>query len=231
MSENENENKTPSRQTASVPSKQTSSVPLKKETVRVTLKASDAPPAVPSATLTGNPAPTIRPPTPPTAPPAPIATKPLMIQPPSGAPTVIKPPTPAPTIPLHTAGAPTVGAPTVKLATTNAPVGPPTIALKTANTPLSAGGAATVSLPTATVGLNPPTKPLSPTSAAATQKPTLSTVEEAEDETGAGTFAKVLAGVGLVAALLVLGIQLKISNIWIGAEDNDRNGDWSLLLE
>jgi hypothetical protein len=56
-------------------------------------------------------------------------------------------------------------------------------------------------------------------------------VEEVEDETGAGTFAKVLAGVGLVAALLVLGIQLKISNIWIGAEDNDRNGDWSLLLE
>ena len=171
-----------------------------------------------------------------------------MIQPPSGAPTAIKPPAPAPTIPLRTAGAPTVGAPTIKLATTNSPIGAPTIALKTANTPLpgagaptialktanaplAAGGAATVSLPKATVALNPPTKPLSPTSAAATQKPTLSTVEEAEDETGAGTFAKVLAGVGLVAALLVLGIQLKISNIWIGAEDNDRNGDWSLLLE
>ena len=244
----DNENKTPSKQTSSVPSKQTSSVPLKKETVRVTLKAADAPPAIPSATLPANPAPTIKPPTPPIAPPAPAATKPPVIQPPSGAPTAMKPPTPAPTIPLRTAGAPTVGAPTIKLATTNAPIGAPTIALKTANTPLPgagaptialktantplpAGGAATVSLPKATVALNPPTKPLSPTSGAATQKPTLSTAEEAEDETGAGTFAKVLAGVGLVAALVVLGIQLKISNIWIGAEDNDRKGDWSLLLE
>lgn len=238
MSDNENKN----------PSKQTSSVPLKKETVRVTLKAADAPPAIPSATLPANPAPTIKPPAPPIAPPAPTATKPPVIQPPSGAPTAMKPPAPAPTIPLRTAGPPTVGAPTIKLATSSATVGAPTIALKTANTPLPgagaptialktantplpAAGAATVSLPKATVALNPPTKPLSPTGAAATQKPTLSTAEEAEDETGADTFAKVLAAVGLVAALVVLGIQLKISNIWIGAEDNVRQGEWSLLLE
>jgi hypothetical protein len=160
----------------------------------------------------------------------------------------MKPPAPAPTIPLRTTGAPTVGAPTIKLATSNAPVGAPTIALKTANTPLpgagaptialktantpiAVGGAATVALPKATVALNPPTKPLSPTGAAATQKPTLSSVEEVEDETGADTFAKILAGVGLVAALVVLGIQLKMSNIWIGVEDNDRQGDWSQLLE
>ena len=140
----------------------------------------------------------------------------------------------APTIKLATKNTP-VGAPTIALKTANTPLpgaGAPTIALKTANVPLAAGGAATVSLPKATVALNPPTKPLSPpTSPPVSQKPLLSTVEEAEDETGAGTFAKVLAGVGLGAALLVLGIQLKISNIWIGAEDNDRNGDWSLLLE
>lgn len=236
----ENENKTPS--------KQTSSVPLKKETVRVTLKAADAPPAMPSATLPASPAPTIKPPTPPIAPPAPSAVRPPMIQPPSGAPTAMKPPAPAPTIPLRTAGPPTMGAPTIRLATSNVPVGAPTIALKTANiplagtgaptialktanTPLPVAGAATVSLPKATVALNPPTKPLSPIGVAATQKPTLSTLEEAEDETGAGTFAKVLASVGLVAALVVLGIQLKISSIWIGAEDNVRNGEWSLLLE
>lgn len=225
----ENENKTPS--------KQTSSVPLKKETVRVTLKAADSPPAVPSATLPANPAPTIKPPTPPIAPPAPSA---------SGAP---KPPTPAPTIPLRTSGAPSApGAPTIKLSTSNAPVGAPTIALKTANTPLPGagaptvplktantplpgGGASTVALPKATVALNPPTKPLSPTGVAGTQRPTLSSEEDADDESGAGTFSKILAGAGLVAALVVLGIQLSISNIWIGAKDNDRAGDWSLLLE
>lgn len=88
-----------------------------------------------------------------------------------------------------------------------------------------------MSLPKATVALNPPTKPLSPTGAAATQKPTLSTMEEPEDETGAETFSKILAGVGLVAAIVVLGLQLKISSIWIGAEDNDRKDDWSLLIE
>lgn len=233
MSENENIN----------PSKQTSSVPLKKETVRVTLKASDSPPAIPSATLPSNPAPTIKPPSPPIAPP-----KPTGVLPPSGAPTAPRPPAPAPTIPLRTASPLTAtGAPTIRLATSNSPVGAPTIALKTANTPLSGtgaptialktanaplpGGPSTVALPKATVALNPPTRPLSPTSAAATQKPTLSTVEEMEDETGAGTFSKVLAAVGLVAALVVLGVQLKMSNIWIGVEDNERAGDWSLLLE
>ncbi|MBN8459721.1 MAG: hypothetical protein J0M04_17970, partial [Verrucomicrobia bacterium] len=49
------------------PSKQTSSVPLKKETVRVTLKAADAPPAAPVASVPGAPA--VKPPTPPPAPP------------------------------------------------------------------------------------------------------------------------------------------------------------------
>ncbi len=139
-----------------------------------------------------------------------------------------------------------MGAPTIKLATTKAPIGAPTIALKTANTPLSAGaptialktantplpgGAPSVSLPKATVALTPPTRPLSPTSAAATQRPTLSAVEEDEDESGAGTFTKILAGVGLVAALIVLGLQLKVAAIWIGAEDADPAGDWSRLLE
>ena len=152
----------------------------------------------------------------------------------SGAPTAPKAPAPAPTIPLRTAGGatkpPAAGAPTIKLATSNAPVGAPTIALKTANAPLP-GGAPTVGLPKATVALNPPTKPLSPTSAAATQKPTLSVQEDGEDESGADTFDKILAGVGLVAALIVLGLQLKVANIWIGAEDADSPGDWSQLLE
>lgn len=236
MSDNEKKN----------PSKQTSSVPLKKETVRVTLKAADAPPAVPSATLPTTPPPAappaVKPPTPtvalkppsapvspPTTPKPPTATIPV----PSGAPTAPRAPAPAPTIPLRTAGGsrpPTVGAPTIRLATTNAPIGAPTIALKTAKAPLP-GGAPTVALPKATVALNPPTKPLSPTSAAATQRPTLSAQEDGDDESGSDTFTKILAGVGLVAALVVLGLQLKVANIWIGAEDAETPDDWSRLLE
>ena len=91
MTENENQPPTPS--------KQTSSVPLKKETVRVTLKAADAPPSVPSATVPM--APPVRPPVP-GAPPTPTA--------------------PAPTIPLRSSGKPTASpAPTIRLATSTAP--------------------------------------------------------------------------------------------------------------
>ena len=225
----DNENKTPS--------KQTSSVPLKKETVRVTLKAADAPPAVPSAILPSTPAPTFKPPIPPVMAPVPIPTAPLAptaTLPPSGAPTAPRAPVPAPTIPLRTSSPTSVGAPTIRLATTNAPIGAPTIALKTANMTLPSGfgtGAPTVSLPKATVALSPPTKPLSPSSTAATQKPILSTIEDAEDETGVATFSKILAGVGLAAALVVLGLQLMVSSIWIGAENNERKGEWSLLLD
>lgn len=206
------------------PSKQTSSVPLKKETVRVTLKAADAPPAKPSATLPPTPPPTspAKPPSPP-VPPSAGATKPLeATAPPAGAPT--KPKAPAP-------------APTIKLATSKAPVGAPTIALKTANAPLPGGGGSgspSVSLPKATVALNPPTKPLSPgaspATAAGTKSP-LATVEEDEDESGVSTFMNILAGVGLVAAIVVLALQLKVANIWISAEDADSTAGWSQLLE
>jgi hypothetical protein len=54
---------------------------------------------------------------------------------------------------------------------------------------------------------------------------------EEEDESGAGTFAKILAGVGLVAAIVVLSLQLKVAKIWIGAPDAETPGDWSQLLE
>lgn len=56
-------------------------------------------------------------------------------------------------------------------------------------------------------------------------------MEDGEDESGGETFGKILAGVGLVAALVVLGLQLKISSTWISASDNDRTGDWSQLLD
>ena len=210
----------------------------------MTLKAADAPPSFPSATLPATPppsAPPVRPPTPsvgvvrPPTPgyaggsPSPTAAMPT----PTGPPTAPRPQ--APTVPLRTAGGgpPSVGAPTIRLATTNAPIGAPTIALKTANSPLPGGGTgkATVALPKATVALNPPTRPLSPTSPSGTQQmPTLSEADDS-DESGAGTFMKILAGVGLVAALVVLGLQLKVSDIWISAKDAETPGDWSQLLE
>ncbi len=171
------------------------------------------------------------PPTPPVVPSAPAAASLPLFDSSSGAPTPIQPTAPAPTVPLRAAGAPLVGAPTIKLATTNAPVGAPTIALRTANTPFTTAGAASIALPKATVSITPPTRPLSPGGFAATQKPTFSSEEEPDDETGAETFAKILASVGFAAALVVLGIQFKISSIWIGVEDNNKQGEWSQLLE
>lgn len=122
----ENENQPPP-----VPSKQTSSVPLKKETVRVTLKAADAPPSVPSATV-----PLAPPPAPPVRPPVPGA--------PSAPPPA--PTTPAPSAPIRPTAAP---APTIRLASAGQ-----TSALR------PGGGGPTPTLPKATVQLQPPTQPL-----------------------------------------------------------------------
>ena len=199
----ENENQTPS------PSKQTLSVPLKKETVRVTLKAADAPPAVPSATVPV--APPVRPPVP-GGPPTASA--------PTAGP---RPPAPAPTIPLRTAGAPTVGAPapTIRLATSAAPIGAGTGALKL-------GGAPT--LPKATVQLSAPTQPLGTSFPGSTQAATLQMEDDDEAEANE-TPVKILAGVGFAAALAILVFQLMLANVWISADDNPRSGDWSQLLE
>lgn len=207
MSENENQ--------PPLPSKQTSSVPLKKETVRVTLKAADAPPAVPSATVPM--APPVRPPVPGGAPPTPTA--------PSMAP---RPTAPAPTIPLRTAGAPSAAspAPTIRLATSTAPIG--TGALKPAGAPSLPGG--TPTLPKATVQLQPPTQPLGTSFPTASQAATLKVEDDEEEEANDGV-VKILAGVGFAAALAVLTFQLMLAKTWIDVEDNPRVGDWSQLLE
>jgi hypothetical protein len=152
---------------------------------------------------------------------------------------------------------PTTGMPTMKLATSNTPVGAPTIALKTANAPLpgiatptapASPLAQTASLPKATVSLTPPTKPLSPlgqlpgpgaatkplsspSAGATVRSSTLPTTEADEDETGAAAFTKILTGVGLLAAIIVLSLQLKMSSIWIDAEDAEPAGDWMRLFE
>lgn len=204
MSENENQ--------PSPPSKQTSSVPLKKETVRVTLKAADAP-AVPSASVPM--APPVRPPVP-TAPP--VA---------GGAP---RPPAPAPTIPLRPAGAPTVGAPAVGAPTAMTPA--PTIRLATA-APAGpklpgAGSPSPMALPKATVQLQPPTSLGSPMSTPSQ----LATVQDDDDDDERGEgLANILSIVGFVAALIVLVLQLMTANAWIGAEDNPQKGSWSQLMD
>jgi hypothetical protein len=56
-------------------------------------------------------------------------------------------------------------------------------------------------------------------------------VADDDEEPAEDTLTKVLAGVGLAAAILVLTLQLLLANKWISAEDNDRSGDWSQLIE
>ncbi len=66
--------------------------------------------------------------------------------------------------------------------------------------------------------LQTPTRPLGTVSAVPTRTPTLQVEEEVEEE-GAG-LNKILSGVGLAAALLVLTFQILMANVWINAEDN-----------
>lgn len=213
MSENEKQ--------PQAPSKQTSSVPLKKETVRVTLKAADAPPASPGA-------PPVRPPTPTEPPPPPVASAPPV----AGAP---RPFAPAPTIALKPAGASTVPAPapTIRLAPTAAATpagGARTIALKTATQPV--GGSPSPSLPKATVQLQAPTQPLSAATVSASQMATLK-MDDEEEEEGGGGLLKALSVLGFLAACVVLYFQYEISNTWINAEDSNpaTKGDFMQLLE
>lgn len=110
-------------------------------------------------------------------------------------------------------------------------MGAPTIALKTAGGTLPGAAKPGATLPKATVALSPPTKPLTPTSPGT--KPAVTSYEEPDevDESGAATFFTILAGVGFAAALIVLGIQLKVASTWINAEDNPDSGSWSQLIE
>ncbi len=210
MSENEIP---PPRQTSSIPApKQTSSIPLKKETVRVTLKASDAPPATPNAPVSAAPT---KPPTPSglgSAPPAPSVGPPTV----GGAP---KAPAPAPTIALRPAGAPTAPsagpAPTIRINTPGAPAAAP------ARTVPLGGGPGTVSLPKATVQLQPPTQPLGTAGASLSQAATIRSIDDEEEE-GNETIPMVLSIVGFLAAAAVVVFQIQTLNLW---------GDFGKLFE
>lgn len=188
------------------PMKKTSAVPLRKETVRVTLKANPEDSKAPA------------PPSPPKAPDSP------------------KPPAPAPTIPLKTSGAgtakPPAPAPTVQLqsgASTKPAAPAPTVKL---NTPAASGpatasltGGSNQPLPKATVQLQqtqPMGSPATPSQAA-----TIRTADDDDADSDRGEGASTaLSVVALVAALVVLGVQLATANVWV-----QDAGGWGKLFE
>jgi hypothetical protein len=123
-----------------------------------------------------------------------------------------KAPAPAPTIALRPAGAPTAPAPapTIRLNTPGAPTAPGAPA-RTIPLGAPAAGGATVSLPKATVQLQPPTQPLG------TATPTFSTaptIQTEDDEEKGETAANILSIVGFLAAAAVLVIQFMTFKIW-----------------
>lgn len=216
MSDSENSDPRPT------PSKQTSSVPLKKETVRVTLKAADAPMAPPPA-VAGE----IQSSAPPVVPPAPSVPRPPTAQ-------VGPAPAPAPTIPLKTASGGPVGkpAPTIRLATPTG-AGAPTIQLKSPSIPVRPApvgggeptqpGGPSVQLPKATVQLQP-TQPLhSAGPPSMSQAATIRTADD-EEEATVDTVSVVLSILGFVAAIAVLGFQIMTANIWV-------EGEWDRLIQ
>lgn len=216
---------------ASHPMTKTSAVPIRKETVRVTLKA-------PPQGVTGPTAPPapLAPSAPPVAP-SPMASSAPMA-PTAAIPTSPKPPVPAPTIPLKTAApstpVPPAPAPTVML--TGAAAGPatklatpaPTVRLNTptggaGTVPLAtATGAASQQLPKATVQLAQ-TQPMD-SPASLSQAATIRTADDDDSaESGAGAVGALSVG-ALVAALILLGVQLATSSVWV-------DGEWGKLFE
>ena len=235
------------------PMKKTSAVPLRKETVRVTLKANpsdngnsgaaDSPPA---------PAPTISLKAPASGPPAvppPAPTTPTPPRAPKAPPTVklqtAPNPVAAPTVAASSfAGAKNLVPPpkpsTLKIASPDfdepkatdsaVPEPAPTVGLATPGTDQPAG-ASSQPLPKATVQIQP--SQAMPTQAEGSDS-LLSTVsvedpEEAAAQRAEGT-ATVLSAVALVAAVIVLGIQLGTANIWVNDETHESPG-WGRLFD
>ena len=237
------------------PMKKTSAVPLRKETVRVTLKANpsdngnsgaaDSPPA---------PAPTISLKAPASGPPAvppPAPTTPTPSRAPKAPPTVklqtAPNPVAAPTVAASSfAGAKNLVPPpkpsTLKIASPDfdepkatdsaVPEPAPTVGLATPGTDQPAG-ASSQPLPKATVQIQQGEPMSTPTQAEGSDS-LLSTVsvedpEEAAAQRAEGT-ATVLSAVALVAAVIVLGIQLGTANIWVNDETHESPG-WGRLFD
>jgi hypothetical protein len=121
-------------------------------------------------------------------------------------------------------------APTIRLASSPAtgavkPTGAPTVPLR----PVGAG-TPTIALPKATVQLQPPTQPLGTSFTSTPQLSTVQAEDDDEEDAGEGVI-KILSGVGLAAAVLVLVFQLMAANTWINVEDNpNKDEGWMQLM-
>lgn len=189
------------------PTKKTSAIPLRKETVRVTLK---------STPDGGNESVNV---------PAPAPTIPLNA--PSGAPSV---PAPAPTVKLQT-GAPATTTPLRMAPTSKTPEPAPTVKLDTPGTSTPTG-ASSQPLPKATVELEP-AKPFemdAPMGQYLDVKTDEKSGEAAIVTKSVSTRDDILSIIALVAALVVLGLQLGTSNIWVN-DETEQNPGWGRLFE
>lgn len=85
-----------------------------------------------------------------------------------------------------------------------------------------------MSLPKATVQLQPPTAPLGTTPGA--QSASTLSLDQDEEETSESGLTGILSIVGFVAALVVLYFQISTANTWIKAEDNKNKDSWFSAL-
>jgi hypothetical protein len=183
------------------PETKTSQIPLRKETVRITLKATPDAPGAPKPMAPGAPPPTAPSlpvaPRPPVAPVAPAATTPLRPTPPGAPPA---PPRPvaagAPTIPLRKPAVPGAS-PTIPLRPGGVPGAAPTIPLR----PTGPAPSATQVLPQATTKLKQ-TQPLGAPPAATLPGMMPAPSGEAEEE-GSDAINIVLAALILITALFL----------------------------
>ena len=237
------------------PTKKTSAVPLRKETVRVTLKANPSDNG--NAGAAGSPpapAPTISLKAPVSGPPAvppPAPTAPTPPRAPQAPPTVklqtgqVPNPVAAPTVAASSfAGAKNLVPPpkpsTLKIASPDfdepkatdsaVPEPAPTVGLDTPGTDQPAG-ASSQPLPKATVQIQPSQPMPTPAEGSDSLLSTVSVVdpEEAAAERVEGT-ATVLSAIALVAAVIVLGVQLGTANIWVNDETHESPG-WGRLFD
>ena len=87
-----------------------------------------------------------------------------------------------------------------------------------------------MALPKATVQLQPVPQPFG-TTLGQSSLTTNDADDEDEVDDSDGGIVKILSGLGLIAALVVLTFQLMAANAWINADDAEPKGDWMKLVQ